>query len=396
MRFSEIKSHIVNREGYESIDALRQAGYRLVKARDDERYFLARESDLHPLLVRLGDIAEVRFGIKTGANEFFYLEPIGTTVAELFRAGTQQPSQPTVRVRNGAGWQGELETAWLRPVIKSPRELKTLRVRLEDLRYLVFMPPAEFFSPSANSLASATNAEKKILDDARQRLHDTAYLKQHYPHAHAYIQWGEGQGYQYNPTCAAREAWWALSANKSNIKIPMFFRERFFFVVSDAFCDAQLYDVTLKDNEKVSEVLVVSLLCNTMFLLQAEIGGRHYGGGGGPLKFQVYETKQSLIPNPSAFTAAQRERLLEAFERMAQREVRSIFEELGYAKPSRDYSNIDPDALTLEQVQRASPDRFELDAVVFEVLGLNDAERLAVYRAVVELVRNRLVKARSV
>jgi hypothetical protein len=25
----------------------------------------------------LGDIAEVRFGIKTGANEFFYLKPTG-------------------------------------------------------------------------------------------------------------------------------------------------------------------------------------------------------------------------------------------------------------------------------------------------------------------------------
>jgi hypothetical protein len=160
-------------------DALRQAGYRLVKARDSDRHFLARPDDLQPLLVRLGDIAEVRFGIKTGANEFFYLEPVGTTVAELFRAGAQQPSQPTVRVRNSAGWQGELETAWLRPVIKSPRELKTLRVRLEDLRYLVFMPP----------------------DDVRQRLHDTAYIQQRYPKAYAYIQWGERQGYHLRSTC---------------------------------------------------------------------------------------------------------------------------------------------------------------------------------------------------
>jgi len=374
MRFRDIKEHIVNREGIESIDALRQAGYRLVKARDSDRHFLARPDDLQPLLVRLGDLAEVRRGFTTGANEFFYLEPVGTTVAELFRAGAQQPSQPTVQVRNSTGWQGELETAWLRPVIKSPRELKTLRVRLEDLRYLVFMPP----------------------DDVRQRLHDTAYIQQRYPKAYAYIQWGERRGYQHNPTCAAREVWWVLNANKSNIKIPMFFRERFFFVFSDAFCDAQLYDVILKDDMVIPEAVVVSLLCNTVFLLQAETGGRHYGGGGGPLKFQVYEAKQSLIPNPAAFTAAQRDRLLEAFERMAQREVRSIFEELGYPKPNRDYSNIDPAALTLAQVQRASPDRFELDAVVFEVLGLSDAERLTVYRAVVELVRNRLVKARSV
>jgi hypothetical protein len=45
-------------------DALRQAGYRLVKARDSDRHFLARPDDLQPLLVRLGDIAEVRFGSK--------------------------------------------------------------------------------------------------------------------------------------------------------------------------------------------------------------------------------------------------------------------------------------------------------------------------------------------
>jgi hypothetical protein len=193
MRFRDIKEHIVNREGIESIDALRQAGYRLVKARDSDRHFLARPDDLQPLLVRLGDIAEVRRGFTTGANEFFYLEPVGTTVAELFRAGAQQPSQPTVRVRNSAGWQGELETAWLRPVIKSPRELKTLRVRLEDLRYLVFMPP----------------------DDVRQRLHDTAYIQQRYPKAYAYIQWGERQGYQHNPTCAARDVWWVLKQTRA-------------------------------------------------------------------------------------------------------------------------------------------------------------------------------------
>lgn len=33
-------------------------------------------------LVRLGDIAEVRFGIKTGANEFFYLEDVTEKVEE--------------------------------------------------------------------------------------------------------------------------------------------------------------------------------------------------------------------------------------------------------------------------------------------------------------------------
>ena len=53
-------------------------------------------------LVRLGYIAEVRRGFTTGANDFFYLEPLGPG------------SRPgLLRVRNGAGWEGEIEEEYL-------------------------------------------------------------------------------------------------------------------------------------------------------------------------------------------------------------------------------------------------------------------------------------------
>lgn len=42
------------------------------------------------------------------------------------------------------------------------------------------------------------------------------------------------------------------------------------------------------------------------------------------------------------------------------------------------------------------PDRRKLDRIIFEALGLTEDDQLEVYRAVVELVKNRLVKARSV
>lgn len=42
------------------------------------------------------------------------------------------------------------------------------------------------------------------------------------------------------------------------------------------------------------------------------------------------------------------------------------------------------------------PDRRALNEVVFDVLGLTEGEREAVYEAVVELVRRRLERARSV
>jgi hypothetical protein len=74
-------------------------------------------------------------------------------------------------------------------------------------------------------------------------------------------------------------------------------------------------------------------------------------------------------------------------------EIKSVFEELGLPKPNRDYSNILLEDVSLDKVL---PDRRELDRVVFEALGLTEEEQLEVYRAVVELVKNRLTKARSV
>jgi adenine-specific DNA-methyltransferase len=64
-------------------------------------------------LVRLGDIAEVKRGFTTGANEFFYLEPTG-----------KPAPKGLLHVKNSAGWEGYIEEEFLKPVIKSPRNLK--------------------------------------------------------------------------------------------------------------------------------------------------------------------------------------------------------------------------------------------------------------------------------
>jgi hypothetical protein len=121
--------------------------------------------------------------------------------------------------------------------------------------------------------------------------------------------------------------------------------------------------------------------------------GRTPGGGGGPLDIDVAMAEETLIIQPSVLASSQQERLSKAFESMVSREITTIFEELGFPKPNRDYRNVDPADVSLDRVL---PDRRALDKVVFEALGLSEKEQLAVYRAVVELVKARLVKARSV
>jgi ribonuclease PH len=69
-----------------------------------------------------------------------------------------------------------------------------------------------------------------------------------------------------------------------------------------------------------------SVFNSSLFSLFINIYGR-VNQAQGVLTFYGPECRNILIPNPAAFTDEQRERLLNAFEQMAQREVKSIFEE---------------------------------------------------------------------
>ena len=81
-------------------------------------------------------------------------------------------------------------------------------------------------------------------------------------------------------------------------------------------------------------------------------------------------------------------RLLSAFDKMSSRDIEPLLAECG----------IDPESEIpiAQQEPKPLPDRQELDDVVFDALGLTTEERKDVYRAVCQLVWNRLSKAKSV
>ena len=86
-------------------------GGKYLRAPDIYHHILDRYGDK---LVRLGDIATVRFGIKTGANEFFYLKPD--------------------RIKEFG-----IEDEFLAPVMTSPTESRRLLVDASRLPHRVFM-----------------------------------------------------------------------------------------------------------------------------------------------------------------------------------------------------------------------------------------------------------------
>ena len=298
-------------------------------------------------LVRLGDIAEVKFGIKTGANEFFYLKPVGMTVKEVVEIAEKDP-YTLIRVQNSAGWEGEIEAEFLKPVVKSPRELKTIVVRLEDLNYLVFM-----------------------CHKSKKELKETKALE--------YIKWGEKQGYNNRPTCRGREKWWDLGeweypdmiwSDAYNdrfattcIKGKIFADKRFFYI----------YPINAQ-NFKGCKIY----LNTTIIPLFIEVEGIS-NLGEGVIYTNVYWLKRLPVLNDST-TKAYAEDLLRT------KKVESIFTELGF----------DPNKPIREQKPNPLPDRKALDDIIFDALGLTEEERKEVYWSVAELVKNRLEKARSV
>jgi hypothetical protein len=299
--------------------------------------------------IKLGDIAEDYYGIKTGANEFFYLET------------TEKPApKGLLHVRNSADWEGFIEEKFLKPVIKSPRELNTIIVKEEDLKYRVFM-----------------------CHMSKSELKGTYALK--------YIEWGEGQGYHKRPTCASRPRWWDMIESKGNILCLGNLNDRFIFFYNrnDIIFEHTLYGLLV--NEDIEKYILI--INSSLTSLIHELHGR-ISLGEGALGLMVYEYLQLPILNAKFIG------IKFNLSNFLTRSIGSIFQELGFSKctqrnckhPEHPYEYVKPEEVSFDRIM---PDRRELDKIVFEAIGLTEEEQLEVYRAVLELVKNRLLKAKS-
>jgi len=331
-------------------------------------------------LVRLGDVADVRFGIKTGANDFFYLEVIshrpvcplcgeaheGAITKEeevaYWKGGKHPPEEALVAVRNGLGWEGYLEASTLRPLFKSPREAPALKVDVANLGR-VFLPKS----------------------DERERLP---------PHAQGYVSYGEKvpirirrgrnrgrvvRGVPSLSTVQARDPWWWIGAQpEAEVILPMFERARkyAFWNPSHAAVDNALYLVL--PLPEVDPVGLLSALNSTAFGLFKEVLARPpEGGGGGPLQIKVYQYEAIPLPSPDLFSEMDKARL-DVFLR---RPIRDFWEEVGLTPPH------------LASPASPLPDRRSLDELVFDHFGLTEKERQEVYREAARLVWSRIAMA---
>ena len=316
-------------------------------------------------LAYLGDVGKIHLGVMTGANDFFYLNVISID---------QDGSIATCM--NGVGYETRIETCFLRPFVKSPLDVRCVRLPESAIHKYLFN----------------CNCERSALKGS---------------YGEQYINWGESipvkikqgalkghtiQGYNQLAFFKNNPRWWAVRNPTECLIITIKGVNTTYKTTLAPFpilFDQRFYGILSKDG---AEQMLAALLLSTLHILSRELQGR-VNLGAGALDIGTQDLRRTIVLSYDSINDEQRYHLETAFEKMAKREIKNIFEEVGLPTPNKDYSNIKPEDISLDRI---FPDRREMDKIIFEAIGLTKGEQLAVYKAVVELVKNRLVKAGSV
>ncbi|MEM4292871.1 MAG: DNA methyltransferase, partial [Thermoplasmata archaeon] len=312
---------------------------------------------------KFGDFVEIRFGIKTGANDFFYMKDVSQQYEADYLAnpnkfeewgvkaktGNELKELGLVYVENEAGERFVIDRKDVVPVIRSPRRVESWIINEPETLVLYTDEPG----PYTMKYIRYGESKEVVIKKGQHRGKKVV-------------------GYHRLETTKNRTPWYALTGElkPTYLFLIRFNQERHFTLLSKkpSLSDQTENLVYLKQNAGFSDYLNLWLYLNsTVFYLTKEIYGMRMGGGGGVL--QCYTELFEELPTPN----------------------------LAILK-----INFDPDKLLNrkpfpyhEEIKQH--DRKELDRAVLKALGFPEKELdnlvEELHKAFVEVVEDRLIKA---
>jgi len=289
------------------------------------------------IITKLSDVAEVIAGIITGCNEFFYL------------------SEDEIK-------EWKIEKEFLIPVLKTPKELNKIVFTSGDLKYKLF------YVKSDVSKLKGTNALR-------------------------YIKFGESQSIDKLPTLQSREKWYQIPMLKTAqlVWVDLKWMKHICHLnVDNVPFEHNYYGINAKNTN--NNLLLCAYLNSTLSWLFIEIFGRINLGEGA-----VRLVGEDLKDFPVIHVDKIREIFKERKFKVIKNKIRKIFKVIGNRKIGTVFEELganSPEEVSLDKVK---PDRRELDKIIMgEILGLTEEEQLEVYKAVIQLVKERIERAKSV
>lgn len=299
-------------------------------------------------LVLFHEIAELKRGITSGADTFFY--PLDITEEELARFskdhdfkeqhGIKRSDTNFIRiVRAGDGSVHLIESRFLERVVFNLMEVHGVEIDLAHLERRIF-------------LCSLSKDELR---------------KSGFKHALAYIRWGESEGFQNRPTCANRDPWYDLTGGKRGAILwtkTQRYRHIVPFNAERLIANCNLYDVLPKDEEQAE--LLCAILNSTVVALFKQLFGRQMGGDP-VLKTEVVDLNMMPVPDVRLADKRIAGRLHRAITSMRKREAFHLVEVDGTGS---EWSG-----------ELAHSDRQDLDDAVLELLGIDETEERKQWRS---------------
>ena len=309
-------------------------------------------------LIPLSNICEVKYGIKTGANEFFYVidetEKAKNLSDEEFLAYFGHKKSNSKINWEANGWYYSemskkhylLERRYFKPLFKTQKEAVNLDVDISKLKYSVLI----------------CNETKPAL-----RKHRVKLLK--------YIEEAEATPYKFNerPTCAARikpdgtQDWFNLGEDLfvGDFIFPSKIHEKYGLIdniKSFVYTDKVNYNIKISEGYKNYEIEIFLIMNSTLFRYFLELFARQMGEGLTDIDVNVVQ--KTLLINPKLLKGDRKE-LKELYKSLKNRKQEVIYEEI------------------------KAHDRNELDKIIFKTLGLSEKDLTEFYNEVVDLRKRR-------
>ncbi|MEW6686271.1 MAG: N-6 DNA methylase [Candidatus Edwardsbacteria bacterium] len=248
-------------------------------------------------LVPLKEVAEVRRGFTTGANEFFYL--------------TEEEIK-----------QRKIEEEYLQPIIFSLKEVKGYKLNKNTLTSKVI-----------------------ICHKTEKELKDTNLLK--------YIKLGEEQGYHERPTCSSRkpEPWYSLGKGwrYAPLIFPSKVGERMpVFLNKGVFEDKKLYGVTPK--KSINKLALAALLNSTISRLFIEFTCRQLTGSQAIADIDVAVVEELPIIAINKISKRIETKLIDKFKALAKTSALSIFREIASSPDEVSLDKVKPERRELDKI----------------------------------------------
>lgn len=311
-------------------------------------------------LLPLHNFIDVKYGIKSGANDFFYLVDETDKALNLsddlykLQFGIKRDSEITThkRIWDKFGWFYSemnqqhyiIERFNTAPIFKSQHEAHNLDVDLSQLKFRVIV-----CKDDKNKLSKFKNKILKYIEDAEEKdIHKV-------------------------PSVQGRPQWYDLtsSARIGDFIFPSKIGERFRLVdnrVSKVFCDKVNYVMEVKEEYKNYSDILFLLLNSITFRYLVDLFARQMVVKVSDVDVSVVE--KTLLINPTLFKDKKKE-LNIIMKSLKSREQGTIFEEI------------------LQQ------DRRNLDILIFEKIGLSAKDVDELYYEATKYVQDRKEKSES-